>query len=144
MKKRTYYGKPCDEDTVALVKSLRKHGFQNYDEVLSLHPKFQFNCDGSGGGAYIGPKFVVKDSNICGNMPPRHLTCPTTILKNGWMIQPKCRVFVTLSERTKMKYIKAGHVTVCEYGYHYLTNGGEDAHDENFGVYKGKLRQFDW
>jgi hypothetical protein len=144
----TYYGKKYDVETVkqikSLIKTIKEYGFDEVDKIKKKHPKIKFNDSGVGSGAYIGKKFVVKDPYLCGSEPPKKYKCPTTVLKNGLMVQPRCKVFVSLSDKMKRKFLKAGLVAIDSFGYYTLAKGGDDAHEENFGLLNGNLKQFDW
>lgn len=141
-----YYGKEYDVETVQLIKSLKHTNFSDYKKITKKHPTFKWKANGCGRGAYIGKNFVVKDPHIAGDKrPPKKIICPTTTLKSGIMIQPKCRVFYSLPPNQKDKYISSGVVFWCNFNdCHFLTNGASDAHDENFGLLNGELKQFDW
>lgn len=142
-RKLYYYGKRFDEVTINLIQDLKKLGFNN-PKITDKYPNIKFNRDGVGCGAYIGPNFVVKDSCIMGAKPPKRVMCPTTKMRNGWMIQPKCVVFSTLTQEEKTHYEELGMVERdCDDDY-MLKNAGEDPHENNFGLLDGKLVQFDW
>lgn len=139
---RTLQGMRVDKRTIDLINDISRYGWDSR-KVAKLHPYTKFSTVGVGGGAYIGPKFVVKDSCIV-DRPSRKRKCPTVVLSDGLIVQPRCVVFADLPDEVKMKYVKSGAVQLDNYGSYYLVDGGDDAHDENFGLLDGKLVQFDW
>ncbi len=139
-----YEGKQFDALTVKFLKALDEHGFYS-SEVRKKFPQFKFVNASAGAGAYIGPRYVVKDPFICQwKGPPRRIKCPTKILKNGLYVQPKCKVFSQLPKEVKAEYVASGKVQHYGGNVYSLINGGEDAHEHNFGVLNGELRVFDW
>jgi hypothetical protein len=137
-----YEGKAVDRRTFQFIKHLKSLGFDAQTKHKQF-PEFKFIKCGVGPGAYIGPKYVIKDPYIYDAEPPRKLKCPTKVLRNGWFIQPKCQVFSDLPKEAKRMFLDAGMVHM-EGSFYYLTGGGKDGHEDNFGLLDGKLTQFDW
>lgn len=135
-----------DNLTANLLKDIERFGFLSQDKLLERNPSFTFRMDqnDNGGGTYIGKSFVVKQPYIVSSVdPPKKVKCPTLVVGECW-VQPKCKVFKELPEQEKQKFIDDGQVAYDTYGELYLVRGIEDCHDGNFGVLRGKLRQFDW
>ena len=88
----------------------------------------------------------MKSPHTHDKKPPKKYLCPTYSVRNtGWVIQPKCKVFIDLTDEEKEKHLDSGEVAYDEEnGYYCLVGGSKDNHDENFGELNGELKQFDW
>lgn len=137
-----YKGIELDEDTVTLINRLEANKWV-YKPSLHRGLPFRFTSRGIGLGAYVGKKFVVKNPHYCGEKPKTKV-CPTYNLECFWVVQPTVRVFGDLPKKVQKEWEKKGKVAKDAEGDYYLVRGGTDAHYQNFGVYKGKLKQFDW
>jgi hypothetical protein len=115
--------------------------YKQRDEICKLG----FRYVSSSGDTFIGDRQVIKIGYFTRRPPPLKYRVPTLIYAfdhinlNSWYdeyalaIQPKVNLDI-LSRSDMASY--------CNYFENKLVN--IDAHSGNFGVYRGKVKLFDW
>lgn len=144
-------GNTLDEDTIEVLKTLEKRGWDSEFEEIPLPKSFE---DKAWGRVFVGEKFVVKSAYTVGEKPRR--SCPTEVVHErrrdsasfpNWVVQPKCKPFKDMTREELSKFVGLGVLKELHHGGYIIpeeAGGGQDCHHGNFGMLDDELVQFDW